>query len=139
VGHPVLPHDRSQVLRVLIVDDNIDAANSLALLLETVGHSVATAHSGIAALETLEGHRPHVVLLDIGLPELDGYEIAKRVRARYSPAELVLVAMTGYGQQTDRERSKAAGFDHHLVKPAAFEEIETILAQCAGTVRSAMA
>jgi PAS domain S-box-containing protein len=137
--HPVLPHDRSEALRVLVVDDNVDAAKSLALLLETVGHCVAIAHSGMAALETLDSHRPHVVLLDIGLPELDGYEIAKRVRARYSPEELVLVAMTGYGQQTDRERSKQAGFDHHLVKPAACEEIETILAECTGTVRSAMA
>jgi PAS domain S-box-containing protein len=118
----------SQALRVLIVDDNVDAAESLALLLESSGHSVVTAHAGMPALEAVDSHRPHLMLLDIGLPELDGYEVARRVRARYSPAELVLVAMTGYGQQTDRERSRLAGFDHHLVKPAAFEDIEAILA-----------
>ncbi|HEU4654063.1 MAG TPA: PAS domain-containing protein, partial [Steroidobacteraceae bacterium] len=110
-------------VRVLIVDDNADAAESLALLLETSGHTVATAHTGTAALAAVEAHRPEIIFLDIGLPELDGYEVAKRVRIHHPPDELVLVAMTGYGQQSDRDRSHAAGFDHHLVKPAAFEDI----------------
>lgn len=119
----------SSSVRVLIVDDNIDAAESLALLLETSGHIVATAHSGFAALEAINVHRPQVVFLDIGLPELDGYEIAKRVRSAPATRNIFLVAMTGYGQQTDRDRSHAAGFDRHLVKPAAFEDIEAILAE----------
>lgn len=120
-------------VRILIVDDNVDAAESLALLLETSGHAVATAHAGFAALEVITTHRPQVVFLDIGLPELDGYEIAKRVRENPLTKNVLLIAMTGYGQQSDRDRSHAAGFDHHLVKPAAFEEIEAILAGSAAT------
>jgi CheY-like chemotaxis protein len=118
----------SSSVRVLIVDDNIDAAESLALLLETSGHTVAAVHSGLAALEAINIHRPEVVFLDIGLPELDGYEVAKKVRSGALSDQILLVAMTGYGQQTDRDRSRAAGFDHHLVKPAAFRDIEAILA-----------
>jgi len=133
---PAIVDDRRAALpssaRVLIVDDNVDAAESLALLLEASGHVVATAHSGFAALEALDVHRPDVVFLDIGLPELDGYEIAKRIRSGPLAQEVLLVAMTGYGQQTDRDRSRVSGFDHHLVKPAAFADVEAILAARTG-------
>jgi CheY-like chemotaxis protein len=89
---------------------------------------VRTAHDGPKALEAALDHRPSVVLLDIGLPGLNGYEVAKRMRQDPVLKELVLVAMTGYGQETDRQHSREAGFDHHLVKPARFEQIQKILA-----------
>jgi PAS domain S-box-containing protein len=115
-------------LRVLVVDDNVDAAQSLSMLLEVSGHVVWVAHNGMAAVETAIEYRPHVVLLDIGLPKLDGYEVAQRLRADATCANMVLVAMTGYGQAADRERAKSAGFDHHLVKPVDFSNVEELLA-----------
>jgi CheY-like chemotaxis protein len=118
-------------LRVVIVDDNVDAAQSLGMLLEASGHSVRLAHDGRDALEAVREHRPQAVLLDIGLPQIDGYEVARRLRERHPREEMTLVAMTGYGQAADRERSHAAGFDHHLVKPADYAELERILAQAA--------
>jgi PAS domain S-box-containing protein len=115
-------------LRVLVVDDSVDMARSLEMLLRESGHDVRTAHDGPAALETARDYRPNVVLLDIGLPELDGYEVAKRMRQNAVLQDVVLVAMTGYGQESDRRRAREAGFDHHLVKPAGFEQIQKILA-----------
>ncbi len=115
-------------LRVLVVDDNVDTAESLEMLLRESGHDVRTAHDGPAALEAARDYRPNVVLLDIGLPELDGYEVAKRMRQQPVLQNVVLVAMTGYGQESDRQRSREAGFDHHLVKPADFEQLQEILA-----------
>jgi signal transduction histidine kinase/ActR/RegA family two-component response regulator len=119
-------------LRVLIVDDNVDAAQSLGMLLEASGHEIHLAHGGLDAIEAVRAHRPQVVLLDIGLPQIDGYEAAKRLRALYPREAITVVAMTGYGQAADRERSRAAGFDHHLVKPADYAEVERILAQAQG-------
>jgi CheY-like chemotaxis protein len=115
-------------LRVLVVDDNVDMVNILEMLLRRSGHDVRTAHDGPAALETASDYRPNVVLLDIGLPELDGYEVAKRIRQHALLQNVVLVAMTGYGQESDRQRAREAGFDHHLVKPTAFEQMQKILA-----------
>lgn len=115
-------------LRVLVVDDNVDTANSLEMLLSESGYEVRTAHDGPTALEAALDYRPHVVLLDIGLPGFDGYEVAKRMRQQPVLQNVVLVAMTGYGQEPDRQRVQAAGFDHHLVKPARFEQIQIILA-----------
>ena len=115
-------------LRVLVVDDNVDMAASLEMLLRQAGHAVRTVHDGPAALEAALDYRPNVVLLDIGLPGLDGYEVAERIRRQPALKGLVLVAMTGYGQQTDRQRSQEAGFDHHLVKPADFKTVQKILA-----------
>ena len=100
----------------------------LAMLLEASGHDVRTAHDGPTALEAALDYRPNVVLLDIGLPGLDGYEVAKRLRQQPVLQNVVLVAMTGYGQEADRQRSQEAGFDHHLVKPADFGKVEQILA-----------
>src|SRR5690606_31417258 len=115
-------------LCVLIVDDNRDSADLQATLLKHNGHSVRTAYDGTDALEVAAKFRPDVILLDIGLPEIDGYEVAYRVRQQPDLDGVVLVAMTGYGQPEDRQRSQAVGIDHHLVKPAEFAELQSILA-----------
>jgi signal transduction histidine kinase len=115
-------------LRVLVVDDNVDAATALEMLVEECGHRVCTAHTGQAALAAALDYRPDVMLLDIGLPELDGFEVAKRIRQQPVLHNIVLVAMTGYGRDTDRQRSQEAGFDHHLVKPVDFGKVQQILA-----------
>ena len=122
------PEKKSSGCRVLVVDDNVDAAQSLAKLLEMTGHEVRLAYDGPTAIEVAIEYRPEVVLLDIGLPGLDGYEVAERIRQQPALKNIVLVALTGYGQDTDRQRSQEAGFDHHLVKPSDFDEIEKILA-----------
>jgi CheY-like chemotaxis protein len=102
--------------RVLVVDDNIDAASLLAELCETMGHEVKTAHDGPQALAAIESFTPEVAVLDIGLPVMDGYELAKRIREKLG-ASCRLVALTGYGQEHDRRRSAESGFAAHLVKP----------------------
>jgi CheY-like chemotaxis protein/two-component sensor histidine kinase len=104
-------------LVVLVVDDHGDVAESLAMLLRLWGHEVHTAPDGLSGLKAARGHRPQVVLLDIGLPGMDGYEVARRLREEFGPG-MQLVALTGYGQEEDRQKSQAAGFDAHLVKPA---------------------
>lgn len=115
-------------LRVLVVDDNVDAAETLALLLQESGHDVQIAFDGPTALDTAVDYRPDVVLLDIGLPGLDGLEVGKRLRQEPTLSGVVLIAMTGYGLESDRKRSREAGFDHHLAKPADFEKVQQILA-----------
>ena len=115
-------------LRVLVVDDNVDTTQTLAMLLKTSGHEVRTAHTGPTALEAALDYRPNVVLLDVGLPGLNGYEVAKRIRQLPGRHDIVLVAMTGYGTETERQRSQEAGFDHHLVKPTDFGKVQRILA-----------
>ena len=115
-------------LRVLVVDDNVDAAQSCAMLLKFSGHQVRMAHTGPTALEAALDYRPNVVLLDIGLPGMDGYEVAKRIRQQPVLQNVVLVAMTGYGQDTDRQRSQEVGFNAHLVKPVDFGMVLQILA-----------
>lgn len=104
-------------LRVLVVDDNIDAAQILALLLECAGHVVHVVHHPLDAIDCVEGFAPHACLLDIGLPEMSGNELARRLRTLPALARTKLIAVTGYGQPQDREASLAAGFDHHFVKP----------------------
>ena len=113
--------------RVLVVDDNVDATQSLAKLLELTGHEVRLAYDGPSALAAAIDYRPDVVLLDIGLPGLSGFEVAEQIRQQAALRHIVLVALTGYGQDTDRQLSHDAGFDYHLVKPARFSEIEKIL------------
>jgi CheY-like chemotaxis protein len=110
------------------VDDSVDTAESLAMLLQECGHEVRIAHDGPTAIEMAVDCRPEIVLLDIGLPGFDGFEVAKRVRQEPSLDHMVLVAMTGYGQESDRQRSHDAGFDHHLSKPADFGKVQQILA-----------
>jgi two-component system CheB/CheR fusion protein len=121
----------TRALRVLVVDDNADAALMLAMLLEAQGHEVQSAQDGPRALAAALAFHPRVVLLDIGLPGMDGYEVAKKMRLDPACAGMVLVALTGYGQASDRERSRSAGFDHHLVKPADFAKLKEILASAA--------
>jgi PAS domain S-box-containing protein len=114
--------------RVLIVDDNRDAAESLALLLQFSGYDVQTANDGLSAVRAMDDYRPAVVLLDIGMPGMDGYEVARRVRTRPDFSDVVLVALTGWGQDADRRRSTEAGFDRHLVKPVDPEVLRGLLA-----------
>ena len=104
-------------LRILIVDDNLDAAASLGLLLRLTGHEIRTAHDGAEAMRVAEEFRPDVAVLDIGLPKMDGYEVAGLIRRETWGEGMVLIAATGWGQETDRHRSREVGFDHHLVKP----------------------
>src|ERR671938_792283 len=103
--------------RLLVVDDNQDAADSLAMLLRLQGHEVRVAYSGMAAVEMTKTFTPDVVFLDIGMPGMDGYEVARRLRQQPGLERVVLAALTGWGQQEDRRRTAEAGFDHHLVKP----------------------
>ncbi len=119
-------------LRVLAVDDSEDTAEMMKALLEMDGHQVCTAHSGPAALETAAAFHPDVILLDIGLPGLDGYQVAQRLRADPALRDVALIAASGYGQEGDRQRSREAGFDRHLVKPLDPHELREILAGIAG-------
>jgi PAS domain S-box-containing protein len=114
-------------LKVLVVDDNRDGADACAALLELSGHHVQTAYTGRRALELAEILRPHVVLLDIGLPDLDGYQLATKIRATPWGGGIILIAVTGWGQQEDRRRAFEAGFDHHMTKPVAAETVESLL------------
>ncbi len=115
-------------LRVLVVDDNVDTVLSFSMLLEASGHDVRTAHDGLTGVQAAIDYRPDVALLDIGLPGLNGYEVAKRIRQHPALKHVVLVAVTGYGQDADRQTSLQAGFNHHLVKPALLEQLQQILA-----------
>lgn len=117
--------------RVLVVDDNVDAAESLALLLQREGHRVDVAFDGRSAVEQYSQHHHDAVVMDIGLPLLDGYDAARAMRQAQGERALLMVALTGWGQAEDRRRSEAAGFDHHLVKPVLPSEIQTLLARAA--------
>jgi PAS domain S-box-containing protein len=114
-------------LKILVVDDNMDAANSVAMLLRAAGHDARVAHDGTTALQAALEFLPRVAFLDIGMPGLDGFEVAKWIRQEPSLKNTVLVALTGYGQEVDRQRSQDAGFDHHLTKPANFAKIQQVL------------
>ncbi len=113
--------------RILVVDDNVDAARSLAILLNMVGHEVHTAQDGTTALHAAQVHQPDVVLLDIGLPGMDGLEVARHLRQDQKFKDILLVAITGYGQDEDRRRSEEAGFNAHLVKPIAIDALNALL------------
>jgi PAS domain S-box-containing protein len=114
--------------RILVVDDNVDGAESLAMLLKTEGHEVRVAHDGPAALAAIDADPPELVFLDIGMPVMSGYEVAQRLRQRPGLENLRLVAMTGWGQEEDRRRSQEAGFDQHLVKPVELDVLRKLLA-----------
>lgn len=113
--------------RILVVDDNQDAANTMALVLRMEGHDVRTCYEGATALTLAASWQPEVVLLDIGLPGMSGYDIARVIRSRDYGAEMFLVALTGLGQPDDRRRSQEAGFDAHLVKPVDSGQVEALL------------
>ena len=118
--------------RILVVDDNRDAANTLALLLRQWGHEVHMAYDGNEALAEAEAHSPDLVLLDIGLPGKDGYEVARLMRANPAFAEMKLVALTGYGTEEDRRQSQVAGFDQHIIKPVDFDKLRELLGDHSG-------
>jgi PAS domain S-box-containing protein len=114
--------------RVLIVDDNVDAAESLRMLLELSGHAVAVEYGGAAALDTVESFHPDIVLLDIGLPDVDGYEVAREIRARHGMDKVTLVAVSGWGQAEDKQRAADAGIDMHFTKPIDSSRLGQVLA-----------
>ncbi len=123
-----LASDPQAQRRVLIVDDNLDSAESLAMLLEITGNKTYMAHDGLEALEQIEKYRPEVVLLDIGLPRVDGHEVCRRVREKSWGKDIVVIALTGWGQDDDRRKSEEAGFNGHLVKPVDYDKLLELLA-----------
>src|ERR1700710_1115872 len=118
-----------QPRRVLLVDDSVDAAEAMSMLLETLGHDVRTLHDGPSALAAIDGFAPEVVILDIGLPGMDGFELAREMRLRPATKSALMIALTGYGGEGDRQKSRDAGFDFHLVKPVSFTAIEDVIAK----------
>jgi signal transduction histidine kinase len=113
--------------RILVVDDNLDAGEMLRALLTALGATVRKVHSGRGALEAMDSFKPDTVLLDIGMPDMDGYEVARRIRATPAHCGVLLVAVTGWGQEQDQRRSMEAGFDHHVVKPLDIDRLEDLL------------
>lgn len=122
-----VPVQRANVRRVLVVDDNVDAADMVVATLEALGHHAEAAHDGPSALVLAARLRPNIALLDIGLPVMDGYELARRFRELPELRDTRLIALTGYGSESDRARSLEAGFDEHLVKPLRLERLEEVL------------
>ena len=122
-------------LRILVVDDNYDNADTMSTLLRMLGNDVTVANAGEEALERIAQSRPDVVLLDIGMPKMNGYEVAYRIRHQPSGQDIMLVAITGWGQEADRVRSRAAGFDHHLVKPVDVDQLQQLLAEKHATLQ----
>lgn len=115
--------------RILVVDDNQDSALSLAMMLSIMGHETRTAHDGESAVATAETFLPEVVLLDIGLPKLNGYEVAQRIREKAWGTSMFLIAVTGWGQEEDRQRSAEVGLNVHMVKPVEPSVLEKLLAE----------
>jgi CheY-like chemotaxis protein len=115
-------------LKILVVDDNQDSALSMAMMLSIMGHETRTAHDGEAAVSTAQTFRPHVVLLDIGLPKLNGYEVAQQIRQHDWGTGMFLIAVTGWGQDEDRQRSEEVGLNLHMVKPVEPAVLEDLLA-----------
>lgn len=113
--------------RVLVADDNIDAATSLSMLLELLGHQVLVVHDGEQAVDAARSFAPEFIFMDIGMPKLDGIEATRRIRTLDLPRQPVVVALTGWGQESDRERSRAAGIDHHIVKPIELDAIRALM------------
>lgn len=122
------PAPAGNPLKILLVDDNVDAADTLAMLLEAGGHQVLTAHCAMDGLDLARRNAPDLLLLDLGLPDIDGNELARRLRTHPTTRTAVLVALTGYGQPEDRQRTAAAGFDHHLVKPVDIQRLYQLIA-----------
>ena len=124
---PAIEPELSPQRRILIVDDNRDSADSLAMLLEITGNKTYMAHDGIEAIEAIKEHRPELVLLDIGLPKLDGHEVCRHVRQQPWGKDIVMIALTGWGQEDDRRKSEEAGFNGHLVKPVDYDTLLELL------------
>lgn len=139
-GEPIAPIETrqrpAQTSRVLVVDDNLDAADMLVMMLQMFGHEVKAAYSGQSALATAFEYEPDVVLLDIGLPDMNGYEVARRLRQHAQTESMRLIALTGYGQDSDHQQAEEAGFDHHLVKPVPPQKLQELLVTLAKQPRS---
>ncbi len=129
VKEDAAPAPPARSCRILVVDDNVDAAESMAMLLQLDGHEVRVLHEGSALVDTARAFRPEVVFLDIGLPGRDGYQLAGDLKAASGLGQFTLVAVTGYGQEDDRRRTRSAGFDVHLVKPVDFAEVARVIAR----------
>jgi len=125
--HQLIPTPRRRAVRVLVVNDSPDNVESMALLLRLYGHEVEVALGGPAALRAAQAQQPDAVLLDISMPGLDGYQVARKLRAMFRDKPLLLVAITAHGFEEDRRRCEEAGFDRHLVKPADPLEVEYLL------------
>ena len=122
--------DKSKTLgrmRVLVVEDNLDAAEALTMLLELYGHEASVVSNGLAAIEAARASAFDIALVDIGLPGIDGYEVARRLRLLPNAKTMTLVALTGYGQDSDKRRARSAGFDDHLTKPVKIERLQALL------------
>jgi PAS domain S-box-containing protein len=132
---PDVASESQRQRRVLIVDDNRDSADSLAMLMQITGNQTYMAHDGVEAVEAVEKYRPEVVLLDIGLPGLDGHEVCRRVREQPWGKDIVVIALTGWGQEDDRRKSEEAGFDGHLVKPVDYDKLLELLASLTSMVK----
>jgi CheY-like chemotaxis protein len=129
---PVVPDRRDEARtkrRILVVDDNVDAAQSLAMMLEIAGHATHLAFDGAEAVDVAGAVRPEVILMDIGMPRLNGYDACRRIRSEPWGGGILMVALTGWGQTDDQLRSEEAGFDHHLVKPVEPAALEALLAR----------
>lgn len=120
-------HETLAIQRILVIDDNQDAADTLVMLLNILGSAARAAYSAAAGLEVLTDFKPEAVFLDLGMPEMDGYEAARRIRALPGGDRVKLVALTGWGKQQVGERVEEAGFDHHLTKPASYEALCDLL------------
>ena len=135
-----LHHDRARMdfaaRRILIVDDNQDAADTLGSLLMALGATVCVVYNGQDAVNRVESFAPDVALLDIGMPGLDGFEVARRIRADGHHDDMLLIALTGWGQEKDRRRSRAAGIDHHLVKPPDIAKLSALLSASSGSSKA---
>ena len=121
------PNSRRPERRVLVIDDDQDVADSLVLLLQEIGAEAHAAYGGADGLKALESSEPNLAFVDLGMPEIDGYEVARKIRQRFSQQHLTLVALTGWGQSGDRQRTREAGFDRDLTKPASVEDLQELL------------
>jgi CheY-like chemotaxis protein len=120
-------HQKNTTLRVLVVDDNVDSAESIAQVLSLWGYEARTAYDGLAAIDAARSYHPRVILLDIGLPKMDGWEVAQALRKDQDLSGMMLIALTGYGTEEDRRRSKEAGIDLHFTKPVDLGSLRDIL------------
>ena len=118
-------------MRVLVVDDNRDSADSMRMLLDASGQDARCVYDGVSALEIAESFRPEVVLLDIGMPSMDGYQVVRELRARNLAPRPVIAALTGWGQDSDKKKTHEAGFDHHFTKPVAADALMAFLEKAA--------
>jgi CheY-like chemotaxis protein/two-component sensor histidine kinase len=135
-GQVKLDHKTSEApatARILVADDNLDSADSLSMMLEMLGHEVSSAHDGLEALETAKRSKPELIFMDLGMPRMSGYDAARLIRSAPECNGVVLVALTGWGQEEDRRRSLEAGFDHHIVKPIDFAIVEKLLEDLNGS------